>query len=441
MRRLSGLTGSLASRVVIVLLASVLLLHAAGFLIFRSSLDHAAQATDEDYAAQLIAAGVRVVEAVPDNERAGAAGALSRKGLELRWDRSAPILVDGHEDSHFGTHLATLLRRPLAAGVVVAEDTRGAIHGQVPLAEGGALAFSVDSGGLHPPASPLALAYSTAVAGLIAAAAGWLVHSLGHPLRRVAQAADAVGLNGPVTVLEDGPVEVRRVARAFNRMQARIHRLVEDRTLALAAVSHDLRTPMTRMRLGAEALADARLRARFNEALDEMDAMIGTTLAYVQGDPEGEPVRPVDLVALLRTLTDAAEDGGHRATFEGPRRAVLDLRVSTARRAFSNLVGNAIRHGGSVHVRLRPLPGAVEVDVEDDGPGIPEADLERVFTPFLRLEARPGSRDAEHPASGVGLGLTIARRSIEGMGGRLTLENRAEGGLRARVVLAGRSTA
>lgn len=210
--------------------------------------------------------------------------------------------------------------------------------------------------------------------------------------------------------------------------------------MALAAVSHDLRTPMTRMRLGAEALEDAQLRACFNEALDEMDAMIGTTLAYVQGDPDSEPVRPVDLVALLRTLTDAAEDAGHRASFDGPRRAVLQLRVSTARRAFGNLVGNAVRHGGSVHVKLRVLSATVEVNIEDDGPGIPEADLERVFTPFLRLETRREDQDMERPASGVGLGLTIARRSIEGMGGRLILENRPEGGLRALVVLAGQSS-
>lgn len=227
MRRLAGLTSSLASQVVIVLLASVMLLHVAAFLIFRSSLEHATQASDEDHAAQLIAAGVRVVEAVPDNERAGAASALSREGLDLRWDRSASRAPDRSGEGHFGTHLATLLRRPLAAGVVAVEGATGAIHGEVPLTGGGALAFRVDPGALHPPAAPLALAYSTAIAALIAAAAGWLVHSLGRPLRRVARAADAVGSNGPTTVLEDGPAEVRKVARAFNRMQARIHRLVE----------------------------------------------------------------------------------------------------------------------------------------------------------------------------------------------------------------------
>lgn len=437
MRRLAALTGSLASRVVIVLLASVMLLHVAGLLVFRSSLEHAAQATDEDYAAQLIAAGVRVVGAVPDSERVAAAAALSRKGLDLEWKPSASLVPDWSEGNHFRVHLATLLPRPLAAGVVAIEDAEGVFHGEVSLG-GGSLAFRVDFGSFHPPAAPRVFAYTTVVALLIAAAAGWLVHGLGRPLRRVAQAADAVGLNGPTTVGEDGPAEVRRVARAFNRMQARIHRLVEDRTLALAAVSHDLRTPMTRIRLDAETLSDARLRDRLDTALDEMDAMIDSTLAYVQGDPDSEPVRPVDLVAMLRTLTDAAEDAGHRASFEGPRRAVLELRASAARRAFGNLIGNAIRHGGSVHVRLRLVPGAAEVDVEDDGPGIPDADLERVFTPFLRLEAPRGCRDAEPASGGVGLGLTIARRAIEGMGGRLTLENREEGGLRARVVLAGR---
>lgn len=426
---------SLVGQTVLVLLASVVLLQVAGLLVSRASMTETARAVDEDYAAQLIAAGTRVLDTVAAPERAAASQALSRKGLELRWLDRAPA-QPASDPTHFGTHLASLLPAAVVQGPVAIDEVARVTQGHVPLASGGVLAFRIDFAAFHPPGTPLVLIYTTSLAALVAAGAGWLVHGLGRPLRRVAQAADAAGPNSPATIAEDGPSEVRRVARAFNRMQSRIHRLVEDRTMALAAVSHDLRTPMTRIRLDIEALAEPAVRSRIDAALDEMDAMIDTTLAYVQGDPESEPIRAVDLVALLQTLIEAAEDAGHDATFSGPRRSVVRTRVSALRRALGNLVNNAVRHGGSVHVTVHDVSGAVTIDIDDCGPGIPEADLERVFTPFLRLDAAGPPSHIEQ-RGGVGLGLTIARRAIEGTGGTLTLQNRPEGGLRARVVLAG----
>jgi hypothetical protein len=200
--------------------------------------------------------------------------------------------------------------------------------------------------------------------------------------------------------------------------------LVSDRTQALAAVSHDLRTPIQRLRLRAGFLDDAEAQRSIDADLDEMEAMVGATLAFLRGDTDGEEPRPTDLAAILRTLCDEAADRGGAVTIDGPDHVLLRLRPVATKRAFANLIDNAVKYGGAAWVALRDAPEAAVVSVEDDGPGIPEAAMATVFEPFQRLEA---SRN--RGTGGTGLGLTIARRAVEGHGGTITLANRPGGGL------------
>jgi signal transduction histidine kinase len=218
---------------------------------------------------------------------------------------------------------------------------------------------------------------------------------------------------------------------AFNRMQARIDRLIADRTQALAAVSHDLRTPLARMRLRAGFVEDPAAARALDADIDEMEAMIEATLAYLSGDATVEERRPADLVAMLETIVDDAADAGASVTYEGPAQARHPCAPVTLKRAFANLVDNAVKHGGGrVTVRLADGGEALVVTVEDDGPGIPVAEHDSVFEPFRRLET---SRN--RGTGGTGLGLTIARRAVEAHGGTITLRNRDGGGLSVGVTL------
>jgi len=237
-------------------------------------------------------------------------------------------------------------------------------------------------------------------------------------------------------VAETGPEEVRHVAQAFNGMQARIHRLMQDHTQALAAVSHDLRTPITRPRLRAGFLADPEMQAAIDTDLEEMEGMIEATLAYLRDETETEPKQVTDLAALLSTLTDDVCDAGGVATYAGPNHIALPLHPSAVRRAFANLVNNAVAYGGGAQVSVVCSVAGVTASVEDTGPGIPEPDLDRVFEPFQRLE-----HSRNRGTGGVGLGLAIARQAIANEGGTVRLSNRRQGGLSAQVFLPDRATA
>lgn len=275
------------------------------------------------------------------------------------------------------------------------------------------------------------LLMSLAAAALIL----WAVRRLTRPVRDLAAAAERLGrdVNAPA-MPETGPREVATAAAAFNTMAGNIRRFVADRTQMLAAIGHDLRTPITRLRLRAEMIEDEALRERTLRDLAEMERMIAATLAFARDDATQEQAVPVDLAALTRTVLDEAADGqeGAVTAYDGPDHLVLPLRPIAAKRAIANLVGNALRYGGAARASLaRDARGAV-LAVEDDGPGIPEAALEEVFRPFHRLEP---SRNSE--TGGTGLGLTITRSIARAHGGEVALRNRPGGGLRAELTLPG----
>jgi signal transduction histidine kinase len=253
------------------------------------------------------------------------------------------------------------------------------------------------------------------------------VRRLSQPLRRLSDAADRYGRGDPGAGLrEEGPEEVRRTTRAFNVMRERLERFVRDRTTMLAAMSHDLRTPLTSLRLQAEFVDDTPTRTWIIATLDEMQSLIEATLAFAREDAHEEPVRPVDLAALVDSVRADLCDLGHDVSTDASGSAVVDGRPDPLKRLFRNLVVNAVTYGARARVQVRNGQEDVTVTVDDDGPGIPEADLERVFDPFVRLE---DSRSRS--TGGTGLGLAIARGIARRHGGDVMLENRESGGLRA----------
>lgn len=252
-----------------------------------------------------------------------------------------------------------------------------------------------------------------------------------HPFQRLAEAADAFGgdLESP-PLPETGPTETRRAAEAFNRMQERLRRLIVERSRALAAVSHDLRTPLTRLRLRAELVDDETLRAQINADIDDMQAMVESTLDYLRGLRENEPLQTIDMAALLHSLVADEQALGRPVTLTGTVVAPYVGRFSALKRALSNLIDNAVKYGHEARLTIEDSATELRLIVQDSGPGIPEADLALVIEPYVRLE---NSRSRE--TGGVGLGLTIARDAALIHGGRLQLENCPDGGLKATLRL------
>ncbi|MDE0239090.1 MAG: ATP-binding protein [bacterium] len=265
----------------------------------------------------------------------------------------------------------------------------------------------------------------------IAAVAVVMGRRIARPMRRLAAAAGRLGRGEAVENLaEAGPAETRETVRAFNLMRERLDRYVHDRTAMLAAVSHDLKTPITSLRLHAEFVEDEETRTRILAALDEMQRMTEDALAFIREDMQREETRTVDLHALLDSVAADLAELGHDIAVADTGRVLVACRASALRRALRNLLENASAYGGRATARIERDAEAIRIVVEDEGPGIPEWDLERVFEPFVRLET---SRSRE--TGGSGLGLAIARSIARGHGGDIRLENRAEGGLRATVAL------
>lgn len=268
-----------------------------------------------------------------------------------------------------------------------------------------------------------------AVGGIVLLA----VRQTTRPLQQLAEAADAFGrsLDAPA-LAETGPTETRQAAQAFNRMQGRIRRLVDERARALAAVSHDLRTPLTRLRLRTELVTDDMLRDQMAADLDAMSTMIDATLDYLRSLRDTETPQRIDMVALLDSMAEDARVLGNDVIFinEGPL-PPYHGRLSALQRAVQNLLDNAVNYGERARLRLEDSEHDLQVIVDDEGPGIPGEQLDRVTDPYYRIE---GSRSRD--TGGIGLGLSIVTDVARLHGGRLELSNLPGKGLRARLILA-----
>lgn len=261
----------------------------------------------------------------------------------------------------------------------------------------------------------------------------WAAKALTRPLNEIAEAARRYSADDITVALpERGPQEVRQLAHAMNQMQARISKFVAERTRMLAAVSHDLRTPITRLRLRAEFMDDQSQKAGMLTDLDQMETLVRGTLSYLRDGRSGETLTPTELPSILMAIRDQYSDMGVNVPYDGPERLRIDIRPSEILRAVTNLVENALKYAGAARMRLRVEPdGLATIEVEDDGPGIPAGECDQMLEPFARGDAaRTLNND-----TGFGLGLTIARAIAEGHGGRLVLADHAPRGLTARIEL------
>ena len=278
-----------------------------------------------------------------------------------------------------------------------------------------------------PPPWPTQLIVAALVAAIIgSAAAAFISRRMARPLSQLAASASEVARGGAAArVPEEGPEDIRRAAAAFNAMTDQVTRTLERQRQLLSAVGHDLRTPITAMRISAEFVADEDVRNSLQKNLEELQELTEAVLTAARG-AGWENKRKIDLAALIESLCSDLEDMDRPVTWESNDAAPFLGRPNELRRAVRNLIENAVAYGKRAHVKLASDPAQYDVIVEDEGPGIPETERERVFEPFVRLEA---SRSEE--TGGSGLGLTLAKAVAEGHGGTIILENRAEGGLRA----------
>lgn len=435
------LPGSVAGQMTLVLVAGMLLVVVAGIAVGTATMG-GGQASLVDRVATLVA----VAEAAPAAARPAVYAGAERAGLSIRdvagTEASPPVLPDWFTDrlaERLASELAPLGARVLTVGHTVGAGgrtqvwaSRGPILVRVALSDGTQL-HVVARGRWSPLELMSRLAPILFVIGIgLTGLAVWVARRITRPLGRFAEATVRLGADvaAAAPLDEKGPSEIREVARALNTMQAQIRRLLEGRTHMLAAVSHDLRTPLTRLRLRTEFVEDDQERAKMLKDLDEMEAMIHAAITYVRSDGGGESPVTVDIGDLLEEIRVEMVEAGHRVRLERPGGVPWEGRSLALKRALRNLLENAVNYGGHAEIRVAMTLLDITITVEDGGPGIADEEIEKVFTPFYRLE-RSRSRDT----GGVGLGLAVARAVIREHGGDITLSNRHEGGLRQTVVL------
>lgn len=431
---------SLAIRTILVVLIGIGLVHLASLWTYQHSLTSELDLANEARLADQLLAIKRSVMRVPAAERETVAHDLSGGPIEAHWSRTEHAISGGPGAAQWetlGQRLRELAPEIAEDGLVIGANRRvvddphlALISMRLP--DQTWLNVSLVAWSPRVPAGHGALLSTSLMALGAIIVSALLVRWLTRPLTAFAAATkDLYRGKTSVMVPEGGPSEVRELAVAFNDMQRRIGRLIDDRTQALAAVSHDLKTPITRLRFRIEDVP-GEARAAIAADLDEMERMLDQTLAYLRGDRADEEVKPVDVVAILETIADDASDRGHSVTLSGASHATVPGRRLALKRAFGNLIDNAIKYGGSAAIEVREREDAVVVTVRDQGPGIAPDDVARALAPFVRLEP---SRNQE--TGGFGLGLTIAQAIVDGHGGTLGFENDPKGGLVVTVTLPG----
>jgi signal transduction histidine kinase len=431
---------SMAGRIVLVLIAGVCLTLLASVAVLSPDPFGSGGSPPFIQTTERVASLASVVDRAPAAIRRQLLPAIGDADLEAVWSpdgRPPPALASDWASAHLEEHLQEVLGRHGLAEVMVgrpsdlAHAAPGPIEVWVRLADGSWLTIALRADILGWTWRFRFLLSLAVLAAGIAGLAVWAARRVTAPLGGFAAAAERLGTDVEAPPLdESGASEIGQAARAFNRMQERIRRFVDDRTLMLAAISHDLRTSLTRLKLRTEFIEDAEQREKALADLDEMQAMLDSTLSFARDDSAAEARTRVDLGALLESLCDDLADAGQAVRFEGPERVTLECRPGALRRAFLNLIDNALAYGGEAAVTLADGGKDLVVTVADRGPGVAAEMRERVFSPFFRLE---GSRSRD--TGGTGLGLAIARSVVRGHGGDVQLGERPGGGLLVEVSL------
>jgi len=443
------LPGTLSGRLILTLLIGLLAAQLLAALILLRDRASVIYQTSGLGAAQRIAGIVQVLDRLDPVARATLLPAFNSPQLRVRLLSQAPPPDMAASENMHAAHLRAVLKRllgertPVQVALLGPMPKLGDHHGfdrrhphfgpmaeyfprhdvafeiAARLRDGSWVNFESDLGG-EPFARPWQLLLTlvvllVSVIALVLLAVRWLT----RPLAVLATAADELGRDMHRPPLpEQGPAEVRRAASAFNTMQARIRTYLREREHMLAAVSHDLRTPITRLRLRAELIPDVALREKFDNDLAEMEAMTAAALEFLRGAGSDEAVQTVDVMALLESLQADMEETGHEVSLQGWADTPYPARPLALKRLITNLVDNAIKYGSRAMIRIEDTPKQLQIMIADEGPGIAEEQLERVFEPFYRLE---GSRNRE--TGGVGLGLAVARDIARAHGGDLVVRN------------------
>jgi signal transduction histidine kinase len=425
---LRGISGQIAALVVASIIAIHLVL-AATFLVYRpGELD---PSIDRGHAQ--LAAAVQLLGAAPATERPRLIADIARAFPQLDIE-SLPPGTGGAANETDGLDLRSLHRR-LGGGYRIFSLADGADAHEIGIAlpDGSMISAKLASDKRQRPfwggpwmATLLFAVISLTLLGL------WAARALTAPLSSFAKAAESFSLNGASAPLPDrGPEEIRAVARALNRMRERISTLIDDRTKMLAAISHDLRTPITRMRLRSEFIEDDAQRSHMLMDLDQMRSMLESVLSFLRNDRKLESMTLVDIATTLQLVSYQFADMGHKVAYDGPRHAMATVRPDDLHRSITNLVGNAVRFGAEATIRLEVSPNTVTIDVEDDGPGISDTLKEAMLEPFVRGDDARNMDDTP----GFGLGLSIARAIVLAHGGGLSLNDRQPHGLIVRIEL------
>ena len=458
---------SLFGQTLLALLVGLVISHAAGSWIYTLDREQAVRAVGGFAAAQRITNLTRLVQDTPRESRERIVAALNDQTFRVALSAKPPAMASGDDDGQVADAIRDFLVDQLSFGsaqqprVSASWPARsGSVFGNwhpmmgrgpmmhgfgafgpfggfrelqvaIPLSDGQWLSFATALPQGGPAFSRQFLLSMGLMAIIILVISIWVVRRVTGPLASLSSAAEKLGsdLNAP-PMPETGTIEMRQASRAFNTMQARLRSLMENRTRMLAAISHDLRTPLTLLRLRAEHVEDASERDKMLASIAEMDSMIAATLQFARDEAMAEPHRRTDLTALLASVVDDMADTGLPVAMAPAQSIVCECQPVALKRAIANLIDNAVKYGKRAHATIRSTPQAVEITIDDEGPGIPEDELVRVFQPYYRVE---GSRSRE--TGGIGLGLAIALSIIQAHGGKLTLSNRSEGGLRARVSL------
>lgn len=466
---------SLTSHIIILVLASLAVSHLVSLSILRDERQQALRFAARDQAIDRLAAVVQLLEQTPRDLHAGVLRAASTPRLWFRVvDRTdLPAVAETEPAVRAREYLTDRLGVP-ADTVRVSfqktwhpwrdhhDDDHGDRHeddedhgrerdddhgdGRPPVLEGAGMtaairlsdgrwleSTTVFSGRDRPWGGPAVISLCLSAFGVVVIVT-ILVRRAMRPVKRLSEAVERTGRGEPVDPVEEtGPEDIRLLIRSFNTMRDRLDRFIRDRMTMLAAMSHDLRTPITTLRLRAELLEDGEDKTSILETLNELQNMAEEVLSFIRSDTRHEDSRPVDIAALVDS---AAEDvraaSGATIDFDpgktGP--IVVNCRSGALKRAVRNIVENAVRYGTCATITVTATAGSVVIEIHDDGPGIPEDMQEKLFEPFVRLDTSR-SRDT----GGVGLGLAIARSIVLAHGGEISLRNRTQGGLAVRIAI------
>lgn len=437
---------TIMARAALILTGALLTITVLGYFVYKTAAESLATNARDAGLAERIVSIKRAVANIPSNEeRDRAAHALATASLDVHWSKVSLILGNISPSERARAMEARLkelapdiAKEAFRVGFPEEGDAPSAADGRshlmvvsIRLEDGSWINFASPIFGTAHHLSGNMLVFAIMIGLGVGVIAVLLLRWVTKPLQDLAIAAEGFTLDATCKdVREEGPAEVRRAGRAFNNMASRIRKLVAERTQALAAVSHDLRTPITRLRLRSELLGDESARSMIDQDLAEMESMIDSTLEYLKMGVSHEQPRPLDVVTMLATIVDFEIDQGRSIRYSGVRHAPIMGRPVSIKRAFWNIVGNALKFGENVSIMIHDDGASVIVDISDDGPGIADSEFEKVFEPFYRIE---GSRSRN--TGGTGLGLTIAKAIIVDHAGNIELQNQPDGGLKVSILL------